>query len=238
MSSKYDLFVRFLESCGGHEVDFQRILTICVFLCDDARIVDIVNTKSLTEWPLRLDEDLVLKVLAHGAPFEIASSLWGLVGSQLSPRAFGEQFSRVYTSTDDMRVLHQLGGAINDYLRLHPGCLDVPDDLASRLLASSNVDHRIIGLKLLKHARWTTDTIVAYFVRALRSDSVLEHYGGLYEIGQVLDQADSDCLSLLNSHSLAELVRALRALASTTDDNDVRYACHRIMSQLLRDHES
>lgn len=232
MSVRRGILVRFLEDWNGGDEEFRTLLTVGLFLSDDDRISDIALSKLLNHESPILDEELVDRVLSVCSPLETAATLWGLLGFTLSPQTFQTLFLRVFESTGDAAVLHQLGGAANDYLRHHPDGFRVPEDLSSRLLQSENVDHRIIGLKLLKHTHLPFDVLVGLFTEALRGGCACEQCGALHEVEEILDGSGAGVINSLDRDVLGPFLRAIDTVAGESKDLDIGSACRRIVSMI------
>ncbi len=142
----------------------------------------------------------------------LAKELWSLEATTLSPAEFQTRFDNIYQSAEGPATLWHLGGAANNYLRQRPGSINIPEELAASLLASSMVDSRIIGLKLLNRCSTDIAMICAQISRALSSDHEGEVYGGLHELGNL-----SSRLSSCERHIANELSRCLIKLHESTD---------------------
>jgi hypothetical protein len=116
----------------------------------------------------------------------LAKKLWDELSSTLCPDEFQARFDEIYRRAEGPATLWRLGGAANDYLRKHPDSVRVPCELAPALLASSLVDARIIGLKLLIRTSQDWGAIHAELCRALESRHVSTRLGGLCELHNAL----------------------------------------------------
>lgn len=160
----------------------------------------------------------------YRSPLELARQLWHIPNMTelacVPPRRFQTLFDRVYQSTDDEEALWRLGGATNDYLRANPGAFCVPPELPRRLLASQNVDARIVGLKLLIRCRVPDAEIVEAIVNALRRRDDYEGCGGIHELSNFLDHR------LRNKAKLEQLmVEALLSVLEPLVDEGVMVHC-------------
>jgi hypothetical protein len=119
---------------------------------------------------------------------KLAKALWSFESQTLDPKEFQSRFDAIYRAAEGPATLWQLGGAANDYLRGRPGSIEVPPELAPALLASTMVDGRIIGLKLLTRCSSDFSAICASIAQALESKHEGELYGGLYELRNLLER--------------------------------------------------
>lgn len=149
---------------------------------------------------------------ADRTSFRQAKRLWSVTARELAPAEFQSRFDRLYPASRDLMTLWQLGGAANDYVRAHPHAIVVPMELATMLLAGDHVDARIIGLKLLNTLAAPVPQTIVYICAALRSTSDSEVYGGLYELGRLLDWSPQPALN-----EYPELQRQLQALGNSND---------------------
>jgi hypothetical protein len=126
--------------------------------------------------------------------------------------SFKTLFDRVYNGTTDVTALWQLGGATNDFLRVHPGALTIPVELATTLLGARNKDARVIGLKLLNRCRVRDEMMVNEIIRALQRRDGYESTGGMCELRRLLERHQLDgsaidgCLAARLSDELASLL--------------------------------
>ena len=142
----------------------------------------------------------------------MAKALWSPESNELSASEFQAQFDAIYSAAEGLATLWQLGGAANDYLRLHPDSIVVPEELAPKLVASSMVDARIIGLKLLVRCSWDIRLIGSSICKALESKHEHELYGGLCELHNSLRRFDS-----VASMPVDDLLAGLGRLSSSRD---------------------
>jgi hypothetical protein len=135
------------------------------------------------------------------SPYSRARGMWRDIArvSSLDPTVFRKEFNRVYTATESLKALWQLGGALNDYLRAHPNAVAVPITLPRRLLSSHHRDARVIGLKLLVRSTAPLDEIASEISRALCRRDGYESCGGIRELGNLLDRVESECVPLADS---------------------------------------
>jgi hypothetical protein len=117
---------------------------------------------------------------------QLAKELWALDAIQLSRDTFERRWQKLWSQASDIAVLWQLGGAMNDYLRHHPGSLNVRPDLPWILLRSNRRDARIIGLKLLKHCQLPTALVLYEVMIALARPTNDERLGGVHELDNFL----------------------------------------------------
>ncbi|MEX1039882.1 MAG: hypothetical protein WDZ51_04590 [Pirellulaceae bacterium] len=159
----------------------------------------------------------------YRSPLELARQLWHIPNMTeltcLPPSRFQTLFDRVYQSTDDEEALWRLGGATNDYLRANPGSFCVPAELPRRLLASQNVDARVVGLKLLNRCSASDEEVVAAITNALRRRDDYESNGGMVELSNFLDRRIPMEAKL--EQSMAETL--LCALEPLVEDGDNRH---------------
>jgi hypothetical protein len=114
--------------------------------------------------------------------------------------SFKTLFDRVYNCTTDVTALWQLGGAANDFLRVHPGALTIPVELATTLLGTHN------------RCRVRDEMMVNEIIRALQRRDSYESSGGMCELRRLLERHQSDgstidgCLAARLSDELAPLL--------------------------------
>lgn len=142
----------------------------------------------------------------------LAKELWSPEAMELKPVDFQERFDAIYAAGEGPATLWQLGGAANDYLRLHPNSIRIPDELAPKLLDSEIVDSRIVGLKLLNRCSSDTAALSSAICRALESEYEGELYGGLHELGDLLSR-----LAPSSPLPVEELLVRLSKLRSSRD---------------------
>jgi hypothetical protein len=142
----------------------------------------------------------------------LAKALWTLEARDLSPREFQSRFDNIYSGAEGPATLWQLGGAVNDFLRVHPGTIKVPNELAPTLLSSTIVDGRIIGLKLLNRCSTDVTAISASICQALESRHKSELYGGLCELDNLLRRLETTV-----QVPTQDLLPRLRKLYSSSD---------------------
>ncbi len=119
----------------------------------------------------------------------LAKELWSSESLELDPATFQARFDAIYAEAEGPATLWQLGGAANDYLRMHADAIVVPPELIATLAASQMVDGRIIGLKLLNRCSSDVRSICTSICRALASSHEGELYGGLCELDGLLRRA-------------------------------------------------
>jgi hypothetical protein len=158
-------------------------------------------------------------------PLELAEMLWEHVcssqGDEPPPDQFEILFHRVYDAADDVVTLWRLGGATNDYLRFHPGALDVPQNLPEKLLASADVDARVTGLKLLNRCNTSDEAMVGKIIRAMQRLDEYESCGGLHETHEFLDRCERDGRKI-NSTLVARLRHSVDLLRQQQSDQDLQ----------------
>ncbi|REK26794.1 MAG: hypothetical protein DWQ42_08295 [Planctomycetota bacterium] len=88
-------------------------------------------------------------------------------------------------------------------------------------------------MKLLKHTTLPLSVVIDCFVEALNAGAnEQEHYGALYEIGEVLDNVNIDAWESLDSELAANFVKTLESLAMKTDEVEIADACRRNISRV------
>lgn len=145
--------------------------------------------------------------------YSAAKALWSFQARELQQPEFQAKFDEVYRHAieeTNIEALWQLGGAANDYIRSRPqNNLIVPNELAPTLLSSKLMDARIIGLKLLTRCSPNIELVADWICRALVSKHECEVYGGLSELGKLLEsrnpfakkEQDEICSRLRDLHS-------------------------------------
>jgi hypothetical protein len=121
------------------------------------------------------------------SPLQLAEKLWSFEALELSPQQFEGLANRVWSASPGLQALWKLGGAMNDFLRRHPGKISVPPKLPRLLLASPRCNPRIIGLKLLKHISISDEALLKEILKALQRRREYERCGGLCELQYYID---------------------------------------------------
>jgi len=125
----------------------------------------------------RLDSSLLKTLLNSASPIELAN-LWSNIGKCFDPEDFLPIFEEAMSSSNDIRTLHFLGGALNDYLRVHPGTVPVPMDFVDRLLASGDREARVVGLKLALRVEDSPAWCLRHIITAMKAATEYEREGG------------------------------------------------------------
>lgn len=165
-------------------------------------------------------------------PLTLADALWCQEAAELAPDRFRVLFERAYTAAPDIFCMWQLGGALNDYLRHNPAALEIPSDLPDRLLASDDVEARVIGLKLLAASDASDKEIARESIRAIARQDEYESYGGLWQIFALVD--DPVRCANLNVEVRTQIRNSL-ALCLQDDDQytrDTAAQCLELMSDV------
>ncbi|MEQ8848510.1 hypothetical protein [Botrimarina sp.] len=146
----------------------------------------------------------------HDSTAKHAKVLWSTESIRLRPESFQARFDELYRSAEGPATLWHLGGAASDYLRVHPGSIQVPEGLIEALLKSPIVDGRIIGRKLANRCSFDAERTLSSILDALNSGHESEICGGLFELWNLLER---DTVAPMIHHeglfcALANLTRA------------------------------
>lgn len=112
----------------------------------------------------------------------LARELWSPEGMALTPRRFVQSMRRINHLGMSWRAKWLVGGALADYLCLHPATVDVPTELVGCLCASRHVDSRVIGIKLLFRSVGDVSSHIGRIRRAFNDESPEVRIALVYEI--------------------------------------------------------
>lgn len=230
-----DAILDFLAKTPRADTKRQTVFTACILAAEDisedvrlAVVQDLDRLESVTQ--TLLDESLVSAVISRLSTEEKARLLWSLFGMCMSPPLFCNVFFELYSTSDDLVVLHQIGGAANDYLRRRRGALKLPEELCRCLLKSQNVDHRVVGLKLLKHSIIPTHEVLTVLAESLNNKSPTEGEAALCEVHYVLELTDGNIDA--DPDDLELLMRALDSFAARVSDEDIKHSAALVRAAL------
>jgi len=214
MDAGIAVFARFIERRRTDE-ETRRLLTIAVLLTDDERLWRIVEEKQ--PQPV-IDERFVEEVILSADPSDVARLLWSKFGLSFSKELFARTFYRLASEgMPDLTSLHHLTGAAVDFLRFHPGAVRIRREMANRLLASKDCDHRIIGLKALcRHCAANSRDLLTHIKGALNGECWYERSGGIVELLIVLDETP-ERLSTVAGGELDEVRSVLARIARAAE---------------------
>lgn len=155
------------------------------------------------------------------SPQQLAEKLWSFEALELSPQKFSKLADRVWKASPGPQALWKLGGAMSDFLRRHPGTINVPAKLPGRLLSSPRCDPRIVGLKLLKHIRVSDEKLLSEILKALQRRREYERCGGLHELRCYIDRVA--CRRVRKRSGMTTgVMHRLSELAMRSRDHDER----------------
>jgi hypothetical protein len=209
-----DLLVRYLRTLSDDTPRNRILWTIALFVGDDSR-----TREMLLEAPT-FDTDLLEEIAGLASPIELAEFL-GL-SPTLPADCFSRLFQRVVRTTTDVRALRELGSAAACYWNWHPGAIEVPRELAERLLDAPDEDARLVGLKVLRRYYPEPSALYLRIMQALSSRSSSERCGGTYELTQCLDDAQHRFLLALTSEQIPRLRTIIGELSQNDSDHCVR----------------
>ncbi len=142
-----DVFIRWVRRHGVTSDRVRPYLTLITLVCDYealARLREEVPAASL-------DETLVEELLSLADSRETVAMLTHRIGQDISPKVFRKAFDRTLAASSDVEVLSGLMFVAGLFLDRHPGAFTLPRRLADQLLASEDLDHRLAGLKAIRH---------------------------------------------------------------------------------------
>lgn len=195
-------------------------MTLAVFLSDDERL-EHLRHEAPVGW---LDESLVEEWFSLAEPEEVVSLLTCRIGPHLSNEVFKRVFDRTLAASSDIDVISGLMFVAGLYLDRHPDAFLLPRNLADKLLASDDLDHRLAGIKAFRHSMVSLNEIFAQIVAALNRDDCEEKWAGLSQLEQLLEEKGRQLAEATQQNVLQELRNVLTQLADTTQDTNIRRA--------------
>ena len=214
------VFIRWVLRHGVTSGGTRDLVTLATFLSDDERLAQL-QREPFVGW---LDEAFVDELLSLAEPAEVITLLTQRIGRHISPEMFKRVFDRTLAASSDIEVLSGLMFVAGLYLDRHPGAFPLPRNLADQLLASEDLDHRLAGLKSLRHSMASSGEIVAQITTALKRDDWQERWAGLSQLGRLLEDKGSQLAEPTEGRTLDELRDVLMQLADTAPDADTRRA--------------
>ena len=112
----------------------------------------------------------------------LAKELWSPAGMKLTSRRFAQATRRIYHAGMSWRAKWLLGGALADYLGLHPATVETPAELVECLCTSRHVDSRVVGIKLLFRCDGDVSSHIGLVKRAFNDESSDVRSALVYEI--------------------------------------------------------
>ena len=205
---------RFIRSSSNN----RELYTLAYFALEgsesQAGLVDAVG-------PIRPDANILAELLGHATPKELSDVLWSSTSRALPPEQFHSLFSRSLREVgDDERRLWRLCGAACDYLRFHPGAFSIPSALSTTLLASSDPDRRVIGLKAIRHVGLPAIEQLSTILDLLQHPKhEMDLYAALYQLAVWIE--DFPSLTVPEPMALA-LRSALEGIRDLNSNEDLR----------------
>jgi hypothetical protein len=223
-----DVFVRWLLRRGVTSGRACPYFTVATLVCDHetlSRLRDQVPAGLL-------DESLAEEFLSLADPRETVEMLSLRIGRDISPDLFRKAFDRVVAASSDIDVLSGLMFVAGLYLDRHPSAFSLPRNLAHLLLRSADVDHRLAGLKALRHSTSSSGEIIVLLTAALKSDDCQERDAGLSQLQQLLETDERPRVEAADQETLDELRDVLAEVVDTALDVNTRRAAARCAALL------
>ncbi|NUN03862.1 MAG: hypothetical protein HUU41_22365 [Bryobacteraceae bacterium] len=224
-----DVFVRWLLRHGVTDDRARPYFTVATLVCDHETLSRLRDQAPAG----LLDEVLAEEFFSLADPRETVEMLTFRIGPDISPEMFKKVFERTLAASSDIEVLSGLIWVAGMYLDRHPGAFPLPRNLADELLASEDLDHRLAGLKALRHSTASSPEIVAQITTALKRDDWQEKWAGLSQLGQVLEATGLQLMGATDHKTLEELRSVLTEIADTVPDANARRAaahCRALLS--------
>ena len=215
-----DVFIRWVLRHGVTSERTRPLVTLATFLSDDERLAGLQREAPIGS----LDEALMDEFLSLADPQETVTLLAFRIGPYISPEMFRNVFERTLAASADIEVLSGLMFVAGLYLDRHPGAFPLPRKGADQLLASADLDHRLAGLKALRHSMASSSEIIAQIIVALKRDDWQERWAGLSQLAQLLEQGGSQLAEATEQKTLAELRNVLTQVANIAPDTNARRA--------------
>jgi hypothetical protein len=210
-----ELIVRYLQRPGEDSARHRVLRTAALFLKREEGILELLRKGG------QLDGELVRDIAALASPIETAVLL-AEFAPHLPVDCFLTLFNQVHESTTDTRALRELAEAASLYYNWHPGSIDVPPDLAERLLRSPDEDARLMGLKVLRRFYRDPSALLKSALAALEHGTDIERCGAAHELIRLCDDPAHRFLSALDDGSVAKLRERLEAASQHDADRYTR----------------
>lgn len=215
-----EIFIRWVLRHGVRSDRVRPYLTLASLLCDNEMLVRLQHDAPVGS----LDEALLEEFLSLAVPREAVAILKGRIGPHISPEMFKRAFQRTLAESSDIEVLSGLMWVAGMYLDRHPGAFQLPRELADQLLASEELDHRLAGLKALRHTGASSTEILVQITGVLKRDDWHEKWAGLSQLRQLLEEKGPTLADATEQRTLEELQTILEHLADTDPDANARRA--------------
>lgn len=112
----------------------------------------------------------------------LAKELWSPAGMKLTSRRFAQSMRQIYRAGMSWRAKWLLGGALADYIGLHPASVAPPAELVECLCTSRHVGSRVVGIKLLFRRDGDVSSHIGLVRRAFGDESSDVRSALVYEI--------------------------------------------------------
>jgi len=210
-----ELIVRYLQRPTGDSAHRRVLRTAALFLKRDEGILELLARGG------QLDSALVRDIAAVASPIETAIML-AESAPHLPLDCFLTLFNQVHESTTDTRALRELAEAAVLYYDRHPGSIDVPPDLAERLLTSPDEYARLMGLKVLRRFYRDPSALLRSALAALEHGTNIERCGAAHELICLCDDPAHRFLSALDDDSIARFRERLETASQHDADTCTR----------------
>lgn len=222
------VFIKWMLHHGATSDRVRPYLTLVTLVCDNETLARLRD-----DMPVGfLDEALVEEFLSLADPRETVEMLTYRIGRDISPQLFSKVFERTLATSSDIGVLSGLMFVAGLFLDRHPHAFQLPRKLTDQLLGSVDVDHRLAGLKALRHSMASSTEIVAQLTRALNRDDWREKWAGLSQLEQLLEENGPQLAEATEQQTLNEVRIVLTQMMGTAPGADARRAAERCLALL------
>lgn len=226
-SSEVAVFVKWVRQHQGMSDRVRHCMTAVKLLADDDELVRFLHRESPAGWA---DETLIEEFFSVADPPETVELL-SRFARHLSPALFKKVFDRTLQTSSDIEVLSRLMWVAGMYLDRNLGAFPLPRSLADRLLASEDLDHRLGGLKALRHSLASSDEVVRQITAAMKRGWE-DKWAGLSPLCRILDEQGARLADAISAETLNELRNVLAHIAETDSEPDARRAAARCIGLL------
>ena len=212
-----ELLVRWL---GHHDETNERVSAVLVaalFLSDcegSLRLMEHAPAGSF-------DEALAEEFLAFAKPPEVAELLVNRLGPLVSPSLFERLFTSALEASANIETVSRLVFAAGLFLDLHPGAFPLPYQPTRELLASSDFDQRLAGLKALRHTSVAPAEFFQVMASALKSND--DMLIGLTQLAHFLDQRSAEASDIKNQQIIEKLQTVLGRIMQSDREMGTRH---------------
>ena len=221
----------FMKWVRQHHVMSDRVrhcLTVVKLLADDDELLRFLHRESPEGWAA---ETLIEEFFSVADPPETVELLKKRFGMQFSPELFKKVFDRTLQASSDIEVLSGLMWVAGMYLDRNLGAFPLSRSLADRLLASEDLDHRLGGLKALRHSLASPDEVARHITAAMKRGGE-DKWAGLSPLCRILDEPGARLADAISAEALNELRNVLAHITETDSEADARRAAARCISLL------